>query len=282
MKQIILIAIAIIFTSATTLPAVAEKLKPGDTFNHCDNCPEMVVLPPGSFMMGSPAEEKGRNDDEGPVHKVTIDYQFAVSVYEVTFNEWGYYVQQGECRDKYRPVDKGWGRADMPVIHVSWEDAQAYVQWLSQKTGRPYRLLSEAEWEYAARAGTDTPFHFGNTISTDQANYDGDFTYGSGKKGQYRAQTIPAGSFLPNKFGLHDMHGNVWEWVEDCWHSSYRRAPTDGSAWIKGGDCDKRVLRGGAWSSEPHLLRSAIRCASYADNRISSGYGFRVALTLTP
>ena len=231
-------------------------------------------------MMGSPPEEKYRGDNEGPLHKVTINYPFAVGVYEVTFNEWDYCVRQGGCRLR-RPNDEGWGRGDRPVIHVSWHDAKAYVQWLSHKTGKPYRLLTEAEWEYVARAGTTTPFHFGNTISTDQANYNGNYTYSSGTKGKYRKQTIPVGSFSANNFGLHDMHGNVYEWVEDCWHSSYRRAPTDGSAWIAKGDCSKRVYRGGSWDVGPGVLRSANRGWSGAGRR-SVDLGFRVALTLTP
>ena len=131
------------------------------------------------------------------------------------------------------------------MINVSWDEAKAYVGWLSRKTGERYRLLSEAEWEYAARAGTAGPFHFGSTISTDQANYDGNYTYGSGRKGVYRKKTVPVGSFPANGFGLHDVHGNVREWVEDCWHDSYAGAPTDGSARITGGDCDERAHHAG-------------------------------------
>ena len=309
MKQITLIAIAIIFIMATTLPAAAEEYKPGETFNGskdklCGNCPKMVVLPPGSFMMGSPAEEKGRDDNEGPYHKTTITYSFAVGVYEVTFNEWDYCVQQGGC-PSYRPDDKGRGRGERPVINVLWHDAKSYVRWLSRKTKQSYRLLSEAEWEYAARAGTDTPFHFGNTISANQANYNGNYTYGSGERGKYRGKAIAAGSFPANKFGLHDMHGNVWEWVEDCWHESYKGAPTDGSAWIARGDCNERVIRGGSWNDKPGYLRSAHRYWGEAAKRtwqtaLEMGwiaapdvlikhrecrdpvFGFRVALTLTP
>ena len=268
MKKLILIAAAVIVAQAAAMSAMAQQLKPGDKFYHCDECPEMVVVPPGSFRMGSPLGEEGRNDDEGPVHRVTIDYMFAVGVYEVTFSEWDYCVKQGGCGG-HKPGDEGWGRLDMPVINVSWEDAKAYLRWLSQETGDPYRLLTEAEWEYAARAGTTTPFHFGNTISTDQANY-----------GNSRGRTIAVGLLPPNKFGLHDVHGNVWEWVEDCWHPSYRRAPADGSAWIARGDCSLRVLRGGSWYYEPRSPRSADRFWSNADLRCNS-YGFRVALTLT-
>ena len=249
-------------------------------FQDCDNCPKIVALPAGSFMMGSLTGEEGREDDEDPVHKVTINYPFAAGVYEVTYNEWDYCVQQGGC-GKYRPDDAGWGPGDRPVINVSWNDAQAYVQWLSKETGKPYRLLSEAEWEYAARAGTTTPFHFGDTISTDQANYDGSSAYDSGKKGKYRKQTVHVGSFSANNFGLHDMHGNVWEWVEDCWHDNYINAPTDGSPWVVRGNCNKRVIRGGSWDRKPSSLRSANR-GDYDSNGRNSTFGFRVARELIP
>ena len=166
----------------------------------------------------------------------------------------------------HRPDDRGWGRGNRPVINVSWEDAQRYVTWLTRRTGEAYRLLSESEWEYAARAGTTTPFHFGRTISTDQANYDGDYRYGTGRKGRDRKKTVPVGSFAANRFGLHDVHGNVWEWVQDCWNPSYHGAPRDGRAWERR-DCSQRVLRGGSWLNEPWLLRSAIRNRNSSGNR---------------
>ena len=259
-------------------PAVAEVQGPGDTFRDCGECPEMVVVPPGSFRMGSPESEEGRVSDEGPVHEVTMARPFAVGVFEVTFREWDACVSDGGCGG-YRPDDE-WGRYENPVIYVSWEDAKGYVEWLRRKTGKGYRLLSEAEWEYVARAGTTTPFHTGRTISTEQANYDGNYTYGSGREGVYRERTTPVGSFEPNGFGLHDVHGNVWEWVEDCWNINYRRAPTDGSAWLRG-DCDRRVLRGGSWGNVPGYLRSAVRLRDTAGGR-SDEVGFRVARTLTP
>ena len=258
----------------------AEMRKYGDNFYDCGNCPEMVVLPPGSFMMGSPPEEEGREDDERKRHKVTIDYPFAAGVYEVTFSEWDYCEQQGGCGG-YRPDDRRWGRESQPVIRVSWKDAKAYVEWLSQKTCKPYRLLTEAEWEYAARAGTTTPFHFGTTISTNQANYNGNYIYGSGTKGRYHGKPIAVGLLPPNKFGLHDMHGNVREWVEDCWNDSYIGAPDDGSAWIERGNCKQRVMRGGSWRDEPDDLRSADRKNNPVGNR-RDFYGFRVARELTP
>ena len=256
----------------------AREFRPGRVFRDCAECPEMVVIPAGSFMMGSPAGEEGRYVNEGPVHRVTIAAPFAAGKYEVTFEEWEACVAGGGCGG-YRPGDSGWGRGRRPVGNVSWEDGKEYVEWLSKKTGTEYRLLSEAEWEYAARAGTTGPFHFGTTISTDQANYGGNVTYGSGRKGVFRKRTVPVGSFPANRFGLHDMHGNALEWVEDCWHKDYSRAPTDGSARQSGGTCMQRVLRGGSWVNVCMDIRSANRYANVAGTRVG-GIGFRVARTL--
>ena len=250
------------------------KREAGELFRDCAECPEMVVVPSGSFTMGSPNSEDSRDDDEGPRHRVHIGYPLAVGIYEVTFSEWEACVNAGGCGG-YRPNDRGWGRGNRPVINVSWKDAQSYVCWLSQRTGHRYSLQSESEWEYVARAGTTTPFYFGSTISTDQANYDGDYTYGTGHKGLYRVTTVPVGSFSANAWGVHDMHGNVWEWVEDCHNYSYVGAPTDGSAW-ESGDCAKRVLRGGSWDYEPRVLRSASRIRNSTEIRFID-YGFRVA-----
>ena len=247
-------------------PQRQRERQPGRRFKGCTACPEMVVVPTGSFMMGSPSSEKGRDSDESPQHRVRIAQPFAVGVYEVTFAEWDACVSAGGCNG-YDPADRGWGRGQRPVISVSWNDAQAYVKWLSKETGKPYRLLSEAEWEYVARAGKKTPFHFGRTISTNQANYNRN----------YRARTMEAGSFLPNKYGLHDVHGNVDEWVQDCWNDSYLGAPTDGSAWTSG-DCSGRVLRGGSWDSRHRNLHLADRDWSPINHR-SIRTGFRVAQT---
>ena len=227
--------------------------------------------------MGSPSSEERRFDHEGPVHRVTISEPFAVGVHEVTFDEWDACVSAGGCGG-YRPDDEGWGRGRRPVINVSWEDAQRFVEWLREETGEPYRLLSESEWEYVARAGTSTPFHTGRTISASQANYDGNYTYGNGRKGEFRQRTVPVGTFGPNAFGLHDVHGNVWEWVEDCSNDSYRGAPSDGSAWDRG-DCSRRVLRGGSWINRASWLRSAFRVRDVSGHR-SVYLGFRVARTL--
>lgn len=251
----------------------------GQVFRDCDACPEMVVVPAGSFRMGSPSSEAGRADDEGPVHRVNIAQPFAVGVYEVTFAEWDACVADGGCGG-HRPGDEGWGRGTRPVINVDWEEAQAYVEWLSGKTGKRYRLLSESEWEYAARAGTTTPFHTGRSISTGQANYSGNYTYGPGGTGVYRKKTVAVGSFSPNAFGLHDVHGNVWEWVQDCWNANYQGAPNDGSAW-QSGDCGRRMLRGGSWFDDPRGLRSASRGRSTPGGH-NYVVGFRVARTLTP
>lgn len=245
---------------------------------YCSECPEMVDVPAGSFMMGSPESEEDRDNDEGPVHQVTFERPFAVGKYEVTFAEWDACVAGGGCKD-YRPDDEGWGRGRRPVINISWKDAQNYVRWLSEKTGEAYRLLSEAEWEYVARAGTTTPFHTGTTISTDQANYNGNFTYGSGRKGEKRGKTVPVGSFPANAFGLYDVHGNVSEWTQDCWHGDYTDAPTDGSAW-ESGECGERVRRGSSWDYNPKYLRSAYRTSDAPTDR-DSKFGFRVAMTLT-
>ena len=253
---------------SSALAGAAWAAEPGTKFRDCPECPEMVVVPAGSFLMGSPGSEEGRDDDEGPVHRVRFARPFAVGVYEVTFAEWDACLSGGGCGG-HRPGDEGWGRGKRPVINVSWKDARAYVAWLSGKTGAEYRLLSESEWEYVARAGTTGRYHFGSRISPSQANY-------AGKK----LKTVPVGSYPANDFGLHDVHGNVVEWVEDCWNKSYRGAPTDGSAW-ESGNCGRRVLRGGSWVSEPRNLRSADRSRSFSGFRYVSD-GFRVARTLTP
>ena len=242
-------------------------------FRDCETCPEMVLIPAGAFQMGASESEEGRGD-EGPQHPVTLRSPFAMGVKEVTFDEWDACVRGGGCGG-YRPAAEGWGRGSRPVINVSWEDAQAYVRWLSESTGAAYRLPSESEWEYAARARTTTPFHTGRTISTDQANYDGNYVYGSGRRGRYRERTTPVGTFAPNAFGLYDVHGNVWEWTEDCWHDDYGGAPSDGMAWTRNGDCGRRVLRGGSWIDYPRDLRSANRYGSIAGSRVA-GAGFRV------
>jgi len=239
----------------------------------------MVVAPAGSFTMGSPDGEVGRDDSETPIHSVTLATPFAVGRFAVTFDEWDACVSGGGCNG-FKPADQGWGRGRRPVINVSWDDAKAYVDWLSKITGKSYRLLSEAEREYVARAGTTTPFWWGSSILTSQANYDGSLTYGGGPEGEYRRQTVPADSFTANLWGLYQVHGNVWEWVEDNSHPNYQGAPVDGSAW-KVDNPSLRVLRGGSWYNDPKLLRSAVRSKRPPDYR-NSDVGFRVARTLSP
>jgi formylglycine-generating enzyme required for sulfatase activity len=254
-------------------------LKPKDTFKECENCPEMVVVPAGRFMMGSPGTEAGRDNDEGPQHPVSFMKPFAVGKFAVTFDEWDACVADGGCNG-YRPSDQGWGRGRRPVINVSWDDATVYAAWLSRKTRKTYRLLSEAEREYVTRAATTTPFWWGASISTQQANYNGNETYGNGPKGEYRQRTLPVDSFEPNPWGLYQVHGNVWEWTQDCYHDSYAGAPSNGSAWTTG-DCILRVVRSDSWRGLPRSLRSANRIGLTTDNRVFD-LGFRLARTLTP
>jgi len=285
-------------------PAVGvypKTYNPGDTFKDCDACPEMVVIPAGSFMMGD--LDGGGEDNEKPVHGVTIPQPIAVGVYEVTRGEFARFVSEtdhdagAECwiydgsdwatgigqswRDpKFRQTDRD------PVVCINWKDAQAYVSWLSRATGNSYRLLSEAEWEYAARAGTRTRYWYGDDNDASQlcsygngAGRETGFSWKNDACGDGHAHTAPVGTFRANKFGLHDMHGNVWEWAEDCWHENYAGAPMDGRAWTSGGVCGRRVLRGGSWGLDPWDLRAANR-DGYDDEDRDADVGFRVARTL--
>ena len=300
-KRVVNGIVAVLFLLLLSALTSVNAYQVGDTFRDCPTCPEMVVLPAGKFMMGSPEEERGRGDNEGPQHQVTIPKPFAVGKYEVIVGQYAEFVREtkhkaGNC---IFPRSKSWNDSGFdqtnnhPVVCVSWDDASTYVYWLSVKTGHEYRLLTEAEWEYAARAGTITAYHFGKMIFGNQANYDFD-----------NDGTVAVGSFPASAFGLHDMHGNVFEWVEDCWHDDYTGAPTNGSAWLSGcrksneGDCvgsynwvryckehfvgkEIRVVRGGSWYNDPENLRSANRVVSDATIRDLS-YGFRVARDLTP
>jgi formylglycine-generating enzyme required for sulfatase activity len=259
------------------LTAEAERaLKPMQSFKECaadKHCPEMILIPAGEFTMGSPPTEpteKDHRSDEGPQHKVTIARHFAVSKFDVTFDDWAACVSVGGCP---QANESGMGRGNKPVINVLWDGAQQYAAWLSKMTQRPYRLLTEAEWEYVARAGSTTAYYWGDEIGEGNANCDG---CGSSKPDQ----TLPVGSFSANQFGLYDMAGNVWQWVQDCYHDNYWGAPMVGSAWTSG-DCPHRVVRGGSWHVEPPDLRSARRGKRTTDERYD-GLGFRVARTLTP
>lgn len=258
---------ALFILSLNSTALAGEPAQP-NTFKDCPNCPEMVQVPAGKFEMGSAENEPDRNPNEGPQHMVTIAHPFAVSKYEITFDEWDACVAGGSCPNV---KDEGWGRGKRPVINISWAEARAYAKWLAGKTGQPYRLLTEAEWEYAARAGTVGRYYWGNEVGNGNANCNECGSQWDGK------QTAPAGSFAPNAFGLYDMLGNVWEWMEDCVHDNYNDAPADGSAW--GGSCKWRTLRGGSWSGTPKAMRVANRGGLNADGR-HNFIGFRLARTL--
>lgn len=264
--------------SATEQCALRAK----DEFKECADCPTMVVIPPGSYIMGSKTGESQRSDDEGPRRRVSIDKPFAVGKFTVTFAEWDACVAEGGC-NHHMPGDMGWGRGEMPAVHVSWTDAKAYVAWLSRKTGEPYRLLSEAEWEYVARACRavtceDSVFWFGAAPSPDRANYNWSYSYAGSPKAQPQRRTERVGSRGANGFGLFDIVGNVSQWVEDCWNATLAGVPGDGSARTSG-DCKSHVLRGGSWSDEPRDLRSAARKWDVTNAR-KAQIGFRVARSL--
>ena len=286
-----------------------ERVLPGKRFRDCAGCPWMVVVPEGSFLMGSPESEEGRWDDgrEGPVHRVRMARPFAVGVHEVTRGEFARFVSEegrsmGDGCWGYEGGEWGWrlGKSwenpgfeqtdEHPVVCVSWEDARAYVGWLSEETGKEYRLLSESEWEYVARGGRGTSRYWGEGESGQCRHANGgdealkgeyaDWPWAVASCNDRRVWTSPVGTFEENGFGLHDVLGNVWEWVGDCYHDSYEGAPADGSAW-ESGDCERRVLRGGSWGSFPGGLRSANRFWLPTGNR-NDNAGFRVARTLTP
>ena len=297
-------------------PVIADReLQPGDTFNDCDDagwCPEMVVVPAGSFMMGSPDGEEGRHSDgrEGPRHRVTIAEPFAIGVYEVTRGQFAAFVEATgyDAGNSCYIWDGGWklvdGRNwrlpgfaqsdDHPVVCVSWDDARAYVDWLNAELGFEdlYRLPSEAEWEYAARAGTESRRFWGDDLEDREgcafANAADltlkaelpDWPWSTMNCRDGHVYTAEVGSFTANDFGLHDPLGNAWEWVQDCWNDSYAAAgrPDDGTVWTTG-DCSQRVLRGGSWVDEPWDLRAADRGRLEPVGRLSN-FGFRVARTL--
>ena len=226
---------------------------------------EMVYIPRGSFLMGSPEDEEGREQNESPQHEVTLQ-PFYMSKYPITQEQ--YEVMIGNNPSNFKGENR-------PVENVSWYDAIEFCKKLSSKTGKIYRLPSESQWEYACRAGTTTPFYFGETITSELVNYNGEYPCGNAPKGKYRKETTDVGSFPPNAFGLYDMHGNVWEWCQDIWHGNYNGAPTDGSAWETGGDGNTRLLRGGSWNNISWDCRCAWRSYDIAD--YSYGYwGFRI------
>lgn len=269
-----------VLTKPPPVDAIGEG---GQVFRDCADCPPMVVVPAGTAIIGSPSDEAQREPGEGPRQRIRIAKPFAVGTTAVSFAEWDACVAEGGCRH-FIPTDMGWGRGDLPVIFVSWDDAKAYVKWLSDKTEQHYRLLSEAEWEYVARACRaaacqDSTYWFGNAITPERANYDWRYSYSGSPKAQALRRTTPVGHFQSNPFGVHDITGNVDQWVEDCWNPNLADLPTDGSAQARG-DCTSHVLRGGSWSDEPKDLRSAARKWDIATS-CKPQYGFRVARDLT-
>jgi formylglycine-generating enzyme required for sulfatase activity len=258
---------ALVFADEPRRRGLAETIatpKPGELFRDCPDCTELVVVPAGDFEMGS-----GQTPYEKPQHRVTIAAPFAVGRREVTFAEWDVCVAGGGCN--YRPDDQGWGRGNRPVIDVSWDDAKMFARWQTQRTRQTYRLPSEAEWEYVARAGTTSLYWWGREVSNGRANCE---ECGS----PAIARTLPTGSFRPNAFGLFDTAGNAAEWVEDCWNDSYRGAPQDGSAWLTG-QCRLRVLRGGSFANKANAVRSAARFRYDQDVRYYAN-GFRIVRDL--
>jgi formylglycine-generating enzyme required for sulfatase activity len=235
---------------------------------------EMVHIPGGTFLMGSPESEEGRYSDESPQHQVTVP-SFFMGKYPVTQKQWQAVAALEKVKIDLESDPSNFKGDNLPVGCVSWDSVQEFCARLSQRTNQAYRLPSEAEWEYACRAGTTTPFYFGETISTDLANYNGNYTYGQGQKGEYREKTTEVGIFPANPFGLYDMCGNVWEWCEDKWHENYISAPIDGSAWTSLSDNDKRLLRGGSWYNYARFCRSAFRARGLRGHRYNY-YGFRV------
>jgi formylglycine-generating enzyme required for sulfatase activity len=233
----------------------------GSAFKDCPDCPEMVVIPSGSFTMGGDKNFEDAYDFETPRHNVTIAKSFAVGKYEVTQGEW--VAVMGTNLSEFKGQDR-------PVETVSWDDAKDFIRKLNAKTGKTYRLLTEAEWEYAARADTNSAYSFGY----DKSQL-GQYAWFEGNSG---SETHPVGQLKQNAFGLHDVHGNVYEWVEDCWNASYSGAPSDGSAWTSG-NCSLRVLRGGSWYGNPRILRTAYRIGN-TPGGWGNDLGFRLARTL--
>ena len=250
------------YVGQVNIKAGASPNKPGVVFQDCDVCPKMTVIQSGSYTMGS----DGRHKYERPSQKVTIAKSFAMGVYEVTFNEWEACFLDGGCNRV--PYDHNWGKGRRPIMNITWFETQSYLKWLSKKTGHTYRLPSEAEWEFAARGGTTTEFWWGDEVGENLANCR-DCKSPWSKKG-----SAPVGSFAANPYGLYDVHGNEWEWLQDCWNPSHEGAPNDGSARLSG-NCQLRVIRSGSWYYFSKNMRSSWRFKN--DARVKSyGIGMRV------
>ena len=268
---------------------VARCVQAKEVLRDCGNCPEVVVMPAGKFWMGTRDSAKTTEGASAPERIVSVR-AFAAGRYEVTFEEWDECAQQGACR--YSPPAK-WGRGRQPVTHVSWQDAQNYLRWLTSRAGTPYRLLTEAEWEYLARDGRQEAYTFGSDTRFlcehgNGADPRSEFPWrnklcADQTRDRYPDRTAPIGSFLPSTYGLFDLHGNVAEWVQDCWHPDFRGAPMTAVAWLQndGGDCTRRVVRGGSWKSSPAAMASFARDAGNIASRDADYIGFRVARDLT-
>ena len=256
-------------------PEIEQALQPKDSFKECDNCPEMVVVPKGSFIMGTPVTEVDRYKGEDPLHRVSFARPFAVGRFTISFDEWDACLADGGC-DGNKGDDHEFGRGRMPAQGISFDAAKSYLAWLSRKVGRTYRLPSESEREYFTRAGTTTAFWFGATISSLNANYAAGTPYAGGPRGVDSKGPAVVDSYAPNPFGLYQVHGNVWEWTADCFNKRYTEdTPTDGSAWLEG-DCTKHMVRGGLWNWSADKSRSGYRDDQY----FGSGHSFRVVRTL--
>jgi formylglycine-generating enzyme required for sulfatase activity len=236
-------------------------LRPMDHFKECESCPEMIVVPAGQFSMGASENEPGSTPDERPQHQVSFTQSFSVGRFAVTFDEWDACLAAGGC--SYRPSDQNWGRGKQPFTNLLWDEAREYVGWLSRKTGRSYQLLSEAEREYVTRAGTSSAYWWGGDFAPLQANS----AHPTDHSQAMLTRALPVDSFAPNPWGFFQVHGNVYDWVEDCRNDSYENAPSDGSAWMNG-NCEVHTLRGGTFSRRPEALRSAARLGSGGTNRI--------------
>ena len=288
-RRIGLAALAVLGLGAAIAASPAHAEAPGETFRDCDHCPEMVVIPPGEFVMGSPEGEAGRYDNEGPQHTVRIARAFALGRLEVTIEQWGACVAERGCTER-GGIDGEAVVAGSPAIEVSWLEAKEYVGWLARKTEKPYRLASESEWEYVARAGTtaarfwgeaaDAGCQFANAHDQTSREVNLQFVWTPHGCDDGFGGPAPAGSFAANDFGAHDMLGNVSEWVEDCWNDTYAGAPPDGAAWMSG-NCKSRILRGGSWRNAPRVVRAAFRIRSGIGYH-GGDIGLRVALTLEP
>ncbi len=283
------LAVAFALAAPLTAHTQSDAGAPGSVFRDCPTCPEMVVVPAGEFTMGSTFEESG-HPDEKPKHAVKIGAPIAVSKYEVTFEQWDACVAEGQCP---QANDEGQGRGNRPAYNVNWSEANAYAQWLAKKTGKRYRLLSEAEWEYAARGGTQTPWFWGpaedSTGSSKACLYANThdetgkqahpmYVWSNHKCSDGAAETTNVGKYQPNPFGLYDILGNVREWVADCHHAGYQGAPADGKVWDEP-SCEKRIVRGGAWIDGAATTRAAYRHPEEPGFR-NYQVGFRIARDL--